>query len=602
MSCASVRRSRPSFLHMPEPPTWGAEWERQTYREHLDGFSAASGCCGNALPAVTYVAVGARPAPARPRAPRAARASPRPARRASPPPPAGLKLAAYVYVFERYARDAGPLLGEQNFVRFLLYNMLGDLLGANATWGPLAFRLKWPVVTWYNLLKPGTFSRPLLPGVAYRRRRWQCAGYALLVALLARALRADRVGVAELWPPAATLAVLTPFDFVTFSAARGEHYGYMLVCCCFGGGDAVVGCQLVQAALWFFAGLSKCGPWFDYLNQFMMPNGLAMRATDALGVLRYGDLFVDAPRDRSPSALARRIAAFGRASELLLAPLAMFAPGVGVPLALGFHAYIISMLPFASVNEWNVACVYFCVFLFRERAFDARAVLDLDARLASFLFVVLLVVPVYGQLFPKRVPFLTAYRPYAGNWCFSWHVVAGAAKAKLAKLDVLDGTVLLSENAKLLWGSGNPHLCEQMEDYVTGILTCFPAYRPVVPMVEQLKAARGWAGHGDCLVLNQEMLGNHIFGFCLGTGFLVKGDGYLDALRETCGFESGECFLIVCEPAGLLDHTVEWRAVDVATKETVIRGAAPYAALEAFQPCAMTRAHLDAFSTLPKRE
>ena len=201
----------------------------------------------------------------------------------------------------------------------------------------------------------------------------------------------------------------------------------------------------------------------------------------------------------------------------------------------------------------------------------------LDARLASFLFVVLLVVPVYGQLFPKRVPFLTAYRPYAGNWCFSWHVVAGAAAAKLAKLDVLDGTVLLSENAKLLWGSGNPHLCEQMEDYVTGILTCFPAYRPVVPMVEQLKAARGWAGHGDCLVLNQEMLGNHVFGFCLGTGFLVKGDGYLDALRETCGFESGECFLIVCEPAGLLDHTVEWRAVDVATKETVIRGAAPYA-------------------------
>ena len=78
--------------------------------------------------------------------------------------------------------------------------------------------------------------------------------------------------------------------------------------------------------------------------------------------------------------------------------------------------------------------------------------------------------------------------------------------------------------------------------------------------------------------------------------------GYLDALRETCGFESGECFLVVCEPAGLLDHTVEWRAVDVATKETVIRGAAPYAALEAFQPCAMTRAHLDAFSTLPKRD
>ena len=567
---------------MPEPPTWGAEWERQSFREHLEGFNKTRSS-GNTLPTLLYVAV-------------------------------FLKLVVYCAVFQAWVRDDGPLFSEQNFKRFLVYNIAGDVLGTNATWGPLAFRLKFPFATWYNLLKPGTLTCPLVPGMKRRRQWWQCAGYAALVGLLFRALRADVVGFGELWPPAAALAALTPFDVVTFNAARGEHYGYMLVCCCFDGG-CVVGCQLVLGALWFFAGVSKCGPWFKYLNVFMMPNGLLTRVVDAAGALRYGDLFADAPRDHAPSRLARAISAFGCLAELSIAPLAMAAPSVGVPLACAFHAYIISMLPFASVCEWNVACVYMALFLFRgDNAFDATACFGLDARLRAFLAVVLVVVPVYGQLRPREVPFLVAFRPYAGNWCFTWHVVDPAAAHKLDRLDVLDGSVRLDENARLLW-SGNPHLCDQLEDLVTGLLTIFPHFRPVVPIVEELKDRSGWAA--DPLTLNQEMFANHVFGFCLGTGFILKGQGYADALTEVCGFDEGdlaaseasaalrsfacrvgECYLVVCEPVGLLDHTAAWSVVDVADPSgaKIIDGAAPYAALEAVPPCAMTRAQLDAWS------
>ena len=293
----------------------------------------------------------------------------------------------------------------------------------------------------------------------------------------------------------------------------------------------------------------------------------------------------------------------------------------------------------AGVTEWNVACAYFCVFLFKEHPFDARAVLALDWRLQLFLAVVLFVVPVVGQLNPKRVPFLTAYRPYlrcaeipktgrgdaadipcesrhrrgcdvdiqwrrvahlryAGNWCFSWHVVAEAAVPKLDALDVLDGTVRTEKNARFLW-SANPDLCDQLEAYVTALLLSLPGYfaarisrgrvtaapwlrrgyqagskrcrrdarrgqthryRALLPIVEEL------SGDRDVRVINQEAFCNHVFGHCLGTGYLVK-DGYAAALAAACGFERGECYLVVCEPAGLLDHTVEWYAVDVATGE-----------------------------------
>ena len=45
------------------------------------------------------------------------------------------------------------------------------------------------------------------------------------------------------------------------------------------------------------------------------------------------------------------LASFGCYSEMGVSTLCACAPALGVPLAVGFHCFIISMFPFASVME-----------------------------------------------------------------------------------------------------------------------------------------------------------------------------------------------------------------------------------------------------------
>ena len=90
---------------------------------------------------------------------------------------------------------------------------------------------------------PGSITCPLVPGVPAKRSVLQSLGYIAYVASLVTALRSPTIGIEQVGPPVALLALLTPFDLVTFNASRGEHYGYMLVCCLFPWKDALVGEQ-----------------------------------------------------------------------------------------------------------------------------------------------------------------------------------------------------------------------------------------------------------------------------------------------------------------------------------------------------------------------
>ena len=77
-----------------------------------------------------------------------------------------VKIFVYCWLFKARLMDKGlPLHSEQNVKRFLIYNILGDVLGTNATNGPLGFRVKFGFVTWYNMLTPGIITCPLLPGL-----------------------------------------------------------------------------------------------------------------------------------------------------------------------------------------------------------------------------------------------------------------------------------------------------------------------------------------------------------------------------------------------------------------------------------------------------
>ena len=61
----------------------------------------------------------------------------------------------------------------------------------NATNGPLGGRIKYPIITWWNFITPGTITSPLIPKVKAIRSVWLVLAYVLYLGLIIRALRQD---------------------------------------------------------------------------------------------------------------------------------------------------------------------------------------------------------------------------------------------------------------------------------------------------------------------------------------------------------------------------------------------------------------------------
>lgn len=505
-----------------------------------------------------------------------------------------------------------------NVKRFVVYNVFTDAIGLNATNGPLGFRslLGSFCIPLYNFLTPGTITGPLLPGVAAVRSRALVVGYVLYLALLLRALAApEPVGAAEVLPPLGLLALMAPFDFLIAETSRLEHYGYMLFCLAFPGTQWRFGCQCVQIALWCGAGVAKVGPWFKYVVVNMLCNAQFARLVPPL----IRALHRDFPRDCNPSAAAACLAAFGVASEISMGWLCAFEPTrlCGVVLTLGFHTFIASHTPFASVQEWNVFCMLASFYLFGLHSVaDSYPPGGVHPALAAGLLVVLVAVPVVGQLCPARVSFLFAFRPYAGNWFFAWHVVATPALPKLRRLKTAE-SLLFEENDPASALARQPllkRLCGEhawladaafhsqfVQWGLPAQLVQWPQYRPLVPLVELLEQRQGYASADAYRLLWHMPFLALVHGWNLAAGWHMReGAPYYAALQAACAFAEGECLVAVFKPLGLLERTAEWFVVDVALAHdarggVVMRGRAPYALLEAMQPIEMDVATLEKY-------
>mmetsp|Transcript_2118 Transcript_2118/g.3052 ORF Transcript_2118/g.3052 Transcript_2118/m.3052 type:complete len:485 (+) Transcript_2118:395-1849(+) len=481
--------------------------------------------------------------------------------------------------------------------------ILGDIIGINTCGGPLGFRMMLPAVTWFNLLIPGTITYPLIPGVTAIRKWWQSCAFIVYVGLYVRALRADVVGPSEILPILVLLSVLTPFDLVIFNASRGEHYIYALACCVFPWDQALFGLRMCQGALWFWAGFSKIGPWMKYVNAMMIPNSAVTQfANIFFPVTKL--LYKDLSKDLKLSMFNKALTAFGVAMEIAVCPMCWFAPKLGVPLAVIFHLYILLMMPFASVQEWNVVCIYMAVSLFGIDfdGYPAAPIPSLNPLLVLLCVFCLFAVPLYGNLFPKEVPFLIAMRPYAGNWRFTWHIVSKKAQEKFRKLTTLD-SIFFEENAKLLWG-GNPHFIRQFEEFL--LATCLmPHYRPMIPIVEKLCAKNNW-GPNDYTYLFQEIFGNAVFGFSLGNGCYYK-EPYMRAITKICGFEANECYLAVFEPAHHpflgREPMCEWKVFDITNpSKKIIHGQMPFSEVEKYEPHELPVSEIEKHSLLESKK
>lgn len=442
------------------------------------------------------------------------------------------------------------------FQKAILWSMLFEGLGLGCGSGPLTGRYFPPIGGFLYFLRPGTTKLPLFPSLPVLggiRRTWlDVALYLALVVSLVRALVAPELDVTLLMPIVALVPLLGIADRTIFLALRGEHYWTTAVCFVFAG-DWIAGAKAVQLALWFWAGISKLNHHFPAVVCVMTSNSPVMR----FAWLRRR-MYQNYPDDLRPSRLAAAMGNAGTALELGVPLVFLLSPGgwslvLGIVLMLMLHAYITSNVPMGVPIEWNFMVVYAGFALFW--AHPDVTVLDLgSAPLAVFLVVMLVVVPLAGNLFPRWVSFLLAMRYYAGNWPFGVWLFRGESYRKLDRLT-----------------KSAPWVYDQLDRFYDRAIG--------VGLVGTVMGFRLMHLHGRALPIlipkavdrleNYEYMdGEIIAGLVLGWNF---GDGHLHtetflrAVQQQCDFEAGELRCIFVESQPLGRRTMNYRIHDAKT-------------------------------------
>ncbi|HEY6459641.1 MAG TPA: DUF3556 domain-containing protein, partial [Polyangiaceae bacterium] len=433
-----------------------------------------------------------------------------------------------------------------------------------------------PVGGFLYFLRPGTTKLPFFPGApvvgARTRGLLDVLLYAALLVASVRALVAPAPSYGHFLPLVVLVPVLGLLDKTIFLAARAEHFWVTIVCFAFAPGW-IAGAKAVQLALWFWAGFSKLNHHFPTVVCVMTSNGPFTRFT----WLRRR-MYRDYPRDLRPSRLAVVMAHAGTLLEVgvpiafLVTPLGT-PPVVAIVLMLLLHAYITSNVPMGVPIEWNVVVAYggFALFWAHPDVSILRLVAGSPA-VALFLAVMLVVVPIAGNLFPRAVSFLLAMRYYAGNWAYSVWLFRGASYEKLARLK-----------------KSSPWIYDQLDrfyDRATG-----------VGLVGKVMGFRLMHLHGRALAklvpravdrledyewLDGELVAGMALGWNFGEGHLHQ-EQLLASLQAQCGFEEGELRCVFVESQPLGRATLEYRIVDAKTGP-IEKGELPVKDLGSRQP------------------
>ncbi len=479
-----------------------------------------------------------------------------------------LKVALYIGAWRAFCFGL-PWLHPIAFQKAIVWSMLFEVLGLGCGSGPLTGRYFPPVGGFLYFLRPGTTKLPLLRGLGRTRGVFDVTLYATLLGAAVWVLCLRAPTPRDFLPLVVLVPLLGVLDKTLFLAARAEHYWVTIVCFAFAS-QWIAGAMAVQIALWFWAGFSKLNHHFPTVACVMTSNGPFTR----FPWLRRR-MYRDFPHDLRPSALATAISHFGTALELLV-PIAFLVtplgttPVVAIVLMLLLHGYITSNVPMGVPIEWNFMVVYggFALF-FAHPEISIRSV---DLLVAPFLFVMCVLLPLLGNLFPSRISFLLAMRYYAGNWAYSVWLFRGESYRKLAKLT-----------------TSSPWIYDQLARFYDRATS--------VGLVGKVMAFRLMHLHGRALPLlvpravdrleDYEWLdGELVAGLALGWNF---GEGHLhheqllESIQAQCGFEEGELRCIFVESQPLGRGTLGYRIVDAKTGP-MESGALPVEELRTRQP------------------
>jgi len=460
------------------------------------------------------------------------------------------------------------------FQKAILWSALFEGLGLGCGSGPLTGRYLPPVGGALYFLRPGTTKLPPWPGLPVvggdRRRVLDVAIYAAVVVLLVVALASAAPSPRLLGAIVVAILALGLCDRAAFLAFRPEHFATTLAVMALTR-DWLAGAMAVQLALWTWAGVSKLNHHFPAVVCVMTSNGPFTR----WAWLRKR-MYRSYPDDLRPSRLATTMAHLGTVLELgVPLVMALAQPGwsttLGLVLMCTLHLYITSNVPMGVPLEWNVIVVYGGFALFG--AHPTVGLGDLGPWPVTALLAVLLVgVPLAGNLWPHRVSFLLAMRYYAGNWATSVWLFRGDSHRKLDKLTtssrwVYDQLAPFYDRATAVGIVGKVVGFRLMHLHGRALPTLIP------------RAVERFEDH-------EWMDGEIIAGLALGWNF---GDGHLHderllaAIQRQCGFEDGElrCVMIEAQPLG--GRTLRWRIVDAA-RGPLEAGEVSVAELRARQP------------------
>lgn len=443
-------------------------------------------------------------------------------------------------------------LRPEAFEKAILWSLLFEMLGLGCGSGPLTGRYLPPIGGLLYFLRPGTTKLPLLEGAplvgGVRRSRLDVGAYAVTAALVVAALVSAHPGSAVLVPVAVAVPLLGVLDKTLFLVARGEHY-WTTVMCFVLAADWIPGAKGVQAALWFWAGFSKLNHHFPNVVGVITSNSPVTRFAWMRRRMYRGY-----PDDLSPSRTATWMAHVGTAVEVTVPVVLLLGRGgpvtvAGLVLMLGLHVFITSNVPMGVPIEWNVMVVYGAFFLYWEHA--DRSPLGMGAPTGALLLVTCVAIPLLGNLFPSRIPFLLAMRYYAGNWAYSVWLFRHGSHRRLERLT-----------------RSSPWIYEQLD-------RLYP-HSTSVGIVGKVIAFRLMHLHGRALTLllpravdrledfewvDGEVVAGIVLGWNFGDGHLHR-EQLLRAVQAQCRFDPGELRVIMVESQPIHRQRLRYRIHD----------------------------------------
>lgn len=482
-----------------------------------------------------------------------------------------LKVAFYIFMwsfFVGFTSGLGGLTTIGNWIfepiafqKAILWSMLFEVLGLGCGSGPLTGRYFPPVGGFLYFLRPGTTKLALFPKLpvlgGIRRNLLDVLLYAALVATLVISLTQPVIRHEQLRIVVALLPLIGIMDRTVFLAARGEHYWTTAVVFLAAAGTThwIPGAKAVQLALWFWAGFSKLNHHFPYVVGVMNSNSPFTR----FGFMKR-IMFKDYPNDLNPSRLARYAGHWGTAVELgipillLVSPTGSYGHFAALALMVGLHVYITSNVPMGVPIEWNFMVVYGAFFLFWAQA--QISLTEIDPVLAIFMVVMLILLPLIGNIFPRAVSFLISMRYYAGNWATSVWLFKKGAHKKLEKLTTSARWV--PDQLRLFYG----------ETETIAILSKVMAFRLTHLHGRAYSAlmAKAVENFGDYDYCEGEVIAGQVLGYNFGDGHLHD-EKLARLVQQQCQFAPGEVRCICLEAEPLFAHALEYRIHDLASGE-----------------------------------